>query len=277
LFFRGIGALEIVRNGSNYFNGDLQSEGGNGTGFVGVFDANGSGEIVGLIITQTIKQRHSINKSVSKSVCHKVFFCSPLIPYPSLSHKHKNAGKGNYCQCWRVFFLRSCTCIGLQWHIFPYGEVYYGNINWKWLVLRQKSWIKYLSNKETCPTKSFLWNNFKKTHTFSVAGGGGYVDGDLFPEGGEGTGALVQFQTDVSGQIVKTLFKNVDHHGKNFIDDPYVNIFFRSSRYNQTSSITWVEILASGTGYISGNVTVFSTTGSGFLGSTLVDQYSGLE
>jgi hypothetical protein len=99
----------------------------------------------------------------------------------------------------------------------------------------------------------------------------------LFPEGGEGTGALVQFQTDVSGQIVKTLFKNVYHHGKNFIDDPYVNIFFRSSRYNQTSSITWVEILASGTGYISGNVTVFSTTGSGFLGSTLVDQYSGLE
>jgi hypothetical protein len=83
LFFRGIGALEIVRNGSNYFNGDLQSEGGNGTGFVGVFDAkNGSGEIVGLIITQTSKQRHSINKSVSKSVCHKGFF---LFPTDSIS------------------------------------------------------------------------------------------------------------------------------------------------------------------------------------------------
>ena len=65
------------------------------------------------------------------------------------------------------------------------------------------------------------------------SGGHGYIDGDLVPEGGEGSGAYARFKVDAYGTIVSTFFVADEGHGGNFTGDPFVNIFFRNSRYNQ--------------------------------------------
>ena len=43
---RGVGVLQITRNGSKYIDGDLEAKGGEGFGFHGTFTANSLGEIV---------------------------------------------------------------------------------------------------------------------------------------------------------------------------------------------------------------------------------------
>jgi hypothetical protein len=71
----------------------------------------------------------------------------------------------------------------------------------------------------------------------NFSGGYGYINGDLIPEGGGGRGAAAKFSVDDSGSIISTYFEHVEGHGGNFTEDPYVNIFFPSSRYNQV--IIW--------------------------------------
>lgn len=72
--------------------------------------------------------------------------------------------------------------------------------------------------------------------TVLLPGGYGYIDGDLIPDGGGGRGAAAKFRVDASGAILSTYFESIDRHGGNFTSDPFVNIFFRSSRYNQVSA-----------------------------------------
>ena len=102
-----------------------------------------------------------------------------------------------------------------------------------------------------------------------VEGGFGYLDGDLIPEGGGGSDASARFEVDSSGAIVDTFFGDVSGHGGNFTADPFVNIFFPSTRFNQTSSITRVQIIDSGSYYADGDLMAQSTTGSGFFASFL--------
>lgn len=53
------------------------------------------------------------------------------------------------------------------------------------------------------------------------------------PEGGGGKGAYAKMKVDALGQIASTYFEDPASHGGNFTSDPFVHIFFRSSRFNQ--------------------------------------------
>lgn len=180
---RGVGLLAITNNGTRYIDGDLHSEGGEGSGFKGRFNVDWHGRIVSTTI---------------------------------------------------VFS----------------GEYFFFDPN---IILTYKN--------------SLLSQNNSVTDFDIIEDGSGYIDGDLIPEGGGGSGASAKFEVNALGAIVTTFFENVTNHGGGFTTEPFVQIFFASSRYNQTSSITFVEIQHPGHNYVAGNLMALSGTGESFFGT----------
>ena len=196
--YRGVGYLLILRNGTKYVNGHLHTEGSFSSCWSCGSIVSGNGS--GFFGTFGTNSRGEIIKATVVYAGHHFEYNPELVLTFEDSYLPQNESVTGFD------ILSGTLRLKLE----------YGN-----RLSRVRSIVLFVY----------------MVLTKNVSGGYGYINGDLIPEGGGGQGAKAKFNVDGSGSIISTYFENVEGHGGNFTEDPYVNIFFPSSRYNQVIAL----------------------------------------